>query len=122
MRLFGFIAGYQTHKIKAQDPVNIKAAERMGRLHDQMKEVGYEGHALEFYLVRLLFCLFAEDTGIFERQQFQEYIEQRTSEDGTDLGASYHHAVSCFEHARRQTPEKSRRTTGRLSLCERQTV
>lgn len=88
VRLFGFIAGYQTHKIKEQDPVNIKAAERMGRLHDQMKAVGYEGHALELYLVRLLFCLFSEDTGIFERQQFQEYIEQRTNEDGSDL--AYH--------------------------------
>lgn len=85
VHLFGFIAGYQTHKIKEQDPVNIKAAERMGKLHDQMKAVGYDGHALEHYLVRLLFCLFAEDTGIFERQQFQDYIEQKTHEDGSDL-------------------------------------
>ncbi|MBF0407607.1 MAG: class I SAM-dependent DNA methyltransferase [Candidatus Riflebacteria bacterium] len=84
--LFGFIAGYQTHIFKDQDPVNIKAAESMGRLHDQMKEVGYEGHPLEVYLVRLLFCLFSEDTGIFERQQFQIYIEERTCEDGSDLG------------------------------------
>jgi hypothetical protein len=59
----------------------------MGLLHDQMKEVGYDGHSLELYLVRLLFCLFAEDTGIFERQQFQEFIEQRTAEDGSDLAA-----------------------------------
>jgi len=90
---FGFIAGYQTHKIKDQDPVNIKAAECMGRLHDQMKEVGYEGHPLELYLVRLLFCMFAEDTGIFERQQFQEYIEDKTSEDGSDLA---HHLSTLF--------------------------
>jgi type II restriction/modification system DNA methylase subunit YeeA len=86
VRLFGFIAGYQSHSYKEQDPVNIKAAEQMGKLHDQMKAVGYEGHILEHYLVRLLFCLFAEDTGIFLRQQFQELIDQRTSEDGSDLG------------------------------------
>jgi hypothetical protein len=86
--LFSFIAGYQTHKIQDHDPVNIHAAERMGRLHDHMKEVGYEGHPLELYLVRLLFCLFADDTGIFERQQFRDYIEQRTLEDGSDL--AYH--------------------------------
>lgn len=85
VKLFGFIAGYQTHKIQDQDPVNIKAAERMGKLHDEMKAIGYDGHALEVYLVRLLFCLFAEDTGIFERQQFQEFIENRTSVDGSDL-------------------------------------
>jgi len=85
IRLFGFIAGYQTTAYKEQDPVNIQAAERMGRLHDKLKEIGYEGHHLEIYLVRLLFCLFAEDTSIFERRQFQDLIEQRTSEDGADL-------------------------------------
>ena len=85
VRLFGFIAGYQTTAYKEQDPVNIQAAERMGRLHDKLKEIGYEGHHLELYLVRLLFCLFAEDTSIFERRQFQDLIEQRTSEDGADL-------------------------------------
>jgi hypothetical protein len=87
INLFSFIAGYQRHRIREQDPVNIQAAEAMGHLHDQMKEVGYDGHPLELYLVRLLFCLFAEDTGIFERQQFQEFIEQRTAEDGSDLAA-----------------------------------
>ncbi len=85
IRLFGFIAGYQTTSYKEQDPVNIHAAERMGKLHDQLKASGYEGHELEVYLVRLLFCLFGEDTGIFERRQFQDLIEQRTAEDGQDL-------------------------------------
>lgn len=93
IRHFGFIAGYQTHKIGYQDPVNIKAAEQMGKLHDQMKAVGYEGHPLEVYLVRLLFCVFAEDTGIFERQQFQDYIENHTASDGSDLG---HHLNTLF--------------------------
>jgi hypothetical protein len=92
--LFGFIAGYQTHEIHEQDPVNIHAAERMGKLHDLMKEFGYKGHQLELYLVRLLFCLFADDTGIFQRQQFQEYIEQRTSEDVSDLA---HHISTLFQ-------------------------
>jgi len=85
VRLFGFIAGYQTTSFKEQDPVNIKAAERMGKLHDRLKAAGYEGHNLEAYLVRLLFCLFADDTSIFERRQFQDLIEQRTAEDGQDL-------------------------------------
>lgn len=85
VRLFGFIAGYQTTSFKEQNPVNIEAAERMGRLHDKLKAIGYEGHSLEVYLVRLLFCLFAEDTSIFERRQFQDLIEQSTAEDGRDL-------------------------------------
>lgn len=88
IKLFGFIAGYQTQVIRPEDPVNIKAAERMGRLHDQLKEAGYEGHDLEVLLVRLLFCMFADDTGIFQpAQAFQEWIELRSNEDGSDLGA-----------------------------------
>jgi len=82
---FAFIAGYQKKIFKEQDPVNIKAAELMGKFHDRLKEIGYDGHSLEVYLVRILFCLFAEDTAIFNKQQFQDYIEQRTSDDGSDL-------------------------------------
>lgn len=93
VREFGFVAGYQTQVIKPQDPINIKAAERMGRLHDQLKAVGYLGRPLELYLVRLLFCLFAEDTSIFEKRQFQDYIEQRTGADGSDLA---HHLATLF--------------------------
>jgi hypothetical protein len=73
--------------IRAEDPVNIKAAERMGRLHDALKASGYEGHALEVLLVRLLFCLFADDTGIFQpAQSFRDFVEERTAPDGSDLG------------------------------------
>ncbi len=86
VKLFWFIAGYQPQKISPQSPVNAKAVQRMARLHDRLKQIGYTGHALEVYLVRLLFCLFAEDTGIFERTQFTEFIEQQTREDGSDLG------------------------------------
>ena len=87
VKLFGFIAGYQKRTFQEEDPVNIKAAELMGRLHDQLEEFGYEGHHLEVYLVRLLFVLFADDTSIFEKDIFKEYIEQKTKEDGSDLGA-----------------------------------
>ena len=84
---FGYLLGYQKKVYKEQDPANIKAAELMGKLHDRLEEIGYKGHPLEVYLVRILFCLFAEDTTIFNKQQFQEFIEQRTAEDGTDLAA-----------------------------------
>ncbi len=82
---FGFLIGYQKRIYQEQDPANIKAAELMGKLHDRIEEIGYKGHALEVYLVRILFCLFAEDTTIFNKQQFQDLIEQRTSDDGSDL-------------------------------------
>jgi len=85
---FGFIAGYQVRKFKEQDPVNIRAAQRLAELHDALAGVGYEAHELEVYLVRLLFALFADDTGIFmPRGSFEDYIRSRTSEDGSDLAS-----------------------------------
>jgi hypothetical protein len=87
---FGYLLGYQKKVYKEQDPANIKAAELMGKLHDRLEEIGFSGHPLEVYLVRILFCLFAEDTTIFNKQQFQDYLEQRTNVDGSDLAARLH--------------------------------
>ena len=87
VRLFGLVAGYKTQTIAPQNPVNIRAAERMGRLHDALKSAGYDGHPLEVLLVRLLFCMFADDTGIFQpAQALRSFIEERTQPDGSDLG------------------------------------
>ena len=84
---FGFILGVQRRAFRDQDPANIKAAELVGRLHDALADSGHRGHDLERFLVRVVFCLFADDTGIFEpRDIFLEFIETRTSEDGADLG------------------------------------
>ena len=84
---FGFFLGRQKRTFKDQDPVNIQASELMGRLHDELKEAGYTGHDLELFLVRTVFCLFADDTGIFEpRDIFLEFLETRTRPDGLDLG------------------------------------
>jgi hypothetical protein len=83
---FGFIPGYQQHRFEDQDPINLKAVDIMGRLHDTLEAGGYSGHKLERFLVRVLFCLFADDTGIFEREAFRLYIVNRSAEDGSDLG------------------------------------
>ncbi len=85
---FGFIIGVQRRTFRDQDPVNIEASELIARLHDALKASGYEGHDLELFLVRTVFCLFADDTGIFEpRDIFLQFIEERTAPDGADLGA-----------------------------------
>ena len=84
---FGFIIGVQRRSFRDQDPVNIEASELIARLHDALKASGYDGHDLELFLVRIVFCLFADDTGIFEpRDIFLQFIEERTSDDGADLG------------------------------------
>jgi hypothetical protein len=103
LKLFGFIAGYQTKTYTSEDPVNIKAADLMSSLHDRLVEVGYEGHELKVYLVRILFCLFAEDTGIFDKQQFQEFVEVKSSVDGSDLAAQLAHLFQVLN-----TPEGKR--------------
>ena len=85
---FGFIMGVQRKIFRDQDPVNIAAAELVGKLHDALNSVGYQEENLERFLVRIVFCLFADDTGIFDtRDIFSDFIETRTSEDGSDLGA-----------------------------------
>lgn len=106
-KLFGFIAGYQKKEYKEQDPVNIKAAELMGKLHDNLKALGYTGHELEVYLVRILYCLFADDTAIFETGIFHDYIQNKTKEDGSDLGM---HLSALFE-VLNTPPEKRMKST-----------
>ncbi len=84
---FGFILGVQRRSFRDQDPANVEASELVGKLHDKLAETGYVGHDLERFLVRIVFCLFGDDTGIFEpRDIFLDFIESRTSPDGADLG------------------------------------
>ncbi len=103
IKLFAFMAGYTVTPIKPEDPVNIKAAEKMGRLHDELKAIGYTGRDLEIYLVRLIFCLFAEDTGIFERNLFRDFIQLHTNEDGSDLAGQLNHLFQILD-----TPQDKR--------------
>ncbi len=103
VHLFGFVAGYQTRTFGQEDPVNIRAAEQLGKLHDLLKDEGYDNHPLEVLLVRILFCMFAEDTAIFERSELQEYLENRTAIDGSDVGM---HLTSIFQTL--NTPQNRR--------------
>ena len=104
---FSFILGVQRRTFRDQDPANIRASELVGRLHDRLDEGGYRGHDLERLLVRIVFCLFADDTGIFEpRDIFFDFIEERTREDGLDLGPLL---VQLFEVL--DTPENRRSST-----------
>lgn len=87
VRLFGFLIGRESQNPQEEDPVNRKAAETMARLHNQLRDSNYTGHDLELLLVRLMFCLFADDAAIFERGSFEQYLRQRTNPDGSDLGS-----------------------------------
>ncbi len=104
VELFGFILGIQRRAFRDQDPVNIEAAELVGKLYDAIANSGHLGQDLESFLVRLVFCMFADDTGIFEpRDIFLNFIEERTSDDGADLGPWLAHLFETLN-----TPENKR--------------
>jgi N-6 DNA Methylase len=86
IRKFQFILEYSQQLVKEEEEANIQAAEIMGALHDAIEQHGYKGHDLEWLLVRILFCLFAEDTGIFKDDLFKTYVLKHTEFDGSDLG------------------------------------
>jgi hypothetical protein len=86
IRRLGFVAGYKQHRVDPEDPANIEAAELMAELHDALHAGGYCGHDLRVFLVRVLFCNFADDTGIFPADAFKLYLTDRTAGDGSDLG------------------------------------
>ena len=86
----GFIAGVERREFQDQDPVNIEAAHTMGELHEQLDKSGYSQEHLNEYMVRTMFCLFGDDTGIFDRDAVHRIIEERTAEDGRDTGMWLH--------------------------------
>lgn len=67
VQLFGFLKDTKSKNLAEENPVNRQAAEAMAQLHNTLRDTGYTGHDLEVLLVRLVFCLFADDSGIFEQ-------------------------------------------------------
>ena len=84
-----FLAGYRRAKFGSteQEAASIKAAQLMAKLYEHLESTGYDDHQASIFLIRTLFCLYADDAGLWERDLFSRYIEERTSEDGSDLGA-----------------------------------
>jgi hypothetical protein len=73
IRAFDFISGYQSRPVDPEDPINVKAVQKLGKVHDQLEKARYKGHHLEQFMVRILFCLFADDTGIFDPDTFKAW-------------------------------------------------
>lgn len=87
IRAFGFMLGLEAVRVDPEDPANKKAFRLMCDLHDELERGGFVGHDLERLLVRILYCLFAEDTGVFAPDAFANFVRGETREDGSDLGA-----------------------------------
>lgn len=82
---FQFIPDAAKIQETKEEEVNITAARMLGELHDAIEDK-YKGEDLELLLIRILFCLFAEDTGIFKKDIFQHFFQKHTAENGEDLG------------------------------------
>lgn len=83
-------AGMEKTTHANENPADVKAAERMAKLFDEIKKENPDDspefvHSLNVFLSRLLFCFFAEDTNIFEENQFTNAISSHTESDGSDL-------------------------------------
>lgn len=108
---FDFMLGRKV-SFETQAGVTIKAAELMGKLHDALEETGYVGHDLEQLLVRLLFCLFSDDTGIFQPKDiFLQLVENDTKPDGSDVGRVLNDLFDVLD-----TPETARQSTLQAEL------
>ncbi|QYO64509.1 hypothetical protein JVX88_33385 [Leptolyngbya sp. 7M] len=112
VQAFDFMLGRRV-SFERQESVTIKAAELMGRIHDALEANGYTGHDLERFLVRLLFCMFADDTGIFQPKDiFLQLIEHDTKPDGSNVGRVINELFEVLD-----TPEDERQSNlpGELS-------
>jgi type I restriction-modification system DNA methylase subunit len=102
----GHLAGYRKREFSGGDEeaANVKAAKLMGRLYEELSRNGYEGHDASILLVRLLFLMFGDDTGMWEKGLFAEFIDARTAPDGSDLGAQLAHLFQVLDKEETSRP------------------
>lgn len=110
VRHFAFLKGERTIRLDPEDPANQKAYDRMCELHDTLESQGFVGTDLERLLVRLLFCLFADDTGVFEPSTFETFVRQQTREDGSDVGARLNELFDVLNTPEDRWPASARET------------
>lgn len=84
-------AGMEKAQYTAESHADVRAAEKMGQLFDELASANpglledpSARHGLNVFFTRLLFCYFAEDTGIFTENQFTNAVGSHTLEDGSD--------------------------------------
>jgi hypothetical protein len=88
VEVLGFLGGYERIATSIQEAANIAAAKKLGVLHKSIQANDYKGEDLERLLVRILFCLFGDDTHLFGKPDlFLELINQ-TRADGRDVGST----------------------------------
>ncbi len=107
IRLFGFMAGYEERVFKDEDPINVKAVQKIAKLYEALYQSHYPPELLKKLMVRLVFCFFADDSGIFpKRDMLKEYFQYFTKDDGSDFGPQLSSIFQILD-----TPYEQRQTT-----------
>lgn len=99
----------RVHNVE-ESPADVKAAERLAKLHDEIRAFNEftsdsDLHDLNIFISRLLFCYFAEDTGIFKASLFTNSIKEYTLDDGSDLSAYLSQAFEIMDIPEKERPK-----------------
>lgn len=101
-------AGMEKTQYTSESHADVKAAERMGKLFDELASANPEmmvsdssRHGLNVFFTRLLFCFFAEDTGIFDDNQFTNAVASQTLGDGSDTDSFLRELFAALDEAER---------------------
>lgn len=86
IHIFSFITGYKKISFKEEEHINVEAGKLIGKLYINLKDINTENNKLSILLIRILFCLFADHTGIWQKNHFQYFILQNKNPNGSDLG------------------------------------
>lgn len=106
IKKLSFLADKEVVELEDERLINVKAVRAIGKLHHALKDSKYPSEDLSSLLTRIVFCCFADDTGIFEKNSLRTYFMEQTKEEGSDVGA---HLMSIFDVL--NTPESARQTT-----------
>jgi len=106
--LLGFFAGYGMRRFgtRLQEVASVRAAKIMADLFDELVGSGYGEDDAAPFLMRLLFCLYADDAGVWQHDLFTEFIQTRTSQDGSDLGGKLTELFEQLDHRPAQRSSK----------------
>lgn len=103
---FKFLLGDAEVEITEETPINRNAAYQISKIHEALLRANFKGRDLEVFMTRLLFCMFADDTGVFGENNLLRRLIEGTRQDGADLGAKLTELFDVFDQA-----ESDRQTT-----------
>ncbi len=87
LELFGLLEGRDRRSFDSDEDVNLAATEHIARFGEVLEAHGYPEHQRRVLLTRIVFCLFADDAGVWPLGAFEDFLRLRTRPDGSDLGA-----------------------------------